>query len=250
MEVHHHSHPPAVAGHRKKWTHYFWEFLMLFLAVFCGFLAEYKLEHVIEHQREVKYIKSLVEDLKSDTATLRNYINVRKEKRIMMDSLLNLLSTDQHKKYGNETYFFARHVFQGAPFVSADGTMQQLKNAGNLRLIKNQDIISNILSYDASVRDLKEWDESDIRIRTTFREIGGTVFKADELYKTMDAEFRFVKPVNNPQLITSDQAIINNVAFQIQYLTLSCLGNTQRGTHLKTKAEKLITLLKDQYHLE
>jgi hypothetical protein len=29
-------------GHtsRKKWTHYFWEFLMLFLAVFCGFLAE------------------------------------------------------------------------------------------------------------------------------------------------------------------------------------------------------------------
>ena len=57
MEVHHHSHlasgethtssPPAGrAG--KKWTHYFWEFLMLFLAVFCGFLAEYQLEHTIE----------------------------------------------------------------------------------------------------------------------------------------------------------------------------------------------------------
>ena len=35
MEVHSHTHSP-----RKKWTHYFWEFLMLFLAVFCGFLAE------------------------------------------------------------------------------------------------------------------------------------------------------------------------------------------------------------------
>ena len=34
MEVHHHAHTS-----RKKWTHYFWEFLMLFLAVFCGFLA-------------------------------------------------------------------------------------------------------------------------------------------------------------------------------------------------------------------
>jgi len=42
MEVHQHAHTP-----RKKWTHYFWEFLMLFLAVFCGFLAEYKLEHTI-----------------------------------------------------------------------------------------------------------------------------------------------------------------------------------------------------------
>ncbi len=30
MEVHHHSHTA-----RKKWTHYFWEFLMLFLAMFC-----------------------------------------------------------------------------------------------------------------------------------------------------------------------------------------------------------------------
>ena len=56
MEVHHHSHtasPPAGrAG--KKWTHYFWEFLMLFLAVFCGFLAEYQLEHKIESDRLYK----------------------------------------------------------------------------------------------------------------------------------------------------------------------------------------------------
>ena len=50
MEVHHHAHT-----RRKKFRHYFWEFLMLFLAVFCGFLAEYWLEHIIEHQREKKY---------------------------------------------------------------------------------------------------------------------------------------------------------------------------------------------------
>jgi hypothetical protein len=30
MEVHAHAHTA-----RKKWTHYLWEFLMLFLAVFC-----------------------------------------------------------------------------------------------------------------------------------------------------------------------------------------------------------------------
>ena len=35
MEVHHHAHTP-----RKKWTHYFWEFFMLFLAVNCGFFVE------------------------------------------------------------------------------------------------------------------------------------------------------------------------------------------------------------------
>ena len=50
MEVHAHTHTP-----RKKWTHYFWEFLMLFLAVFCGFLAENQREHMVEHQRAKVY---------------------------------------------------------------------------------------------------------------------------------------------------------------------------------------------------
>ena len=59
MEVHHHTH--ATHG-KKNWKSYFWEFLMLFLAVFCGFLAEYQLEHVIEHQRE-KPGKSLLANL-------------------------------------------------------------------------------------------------------------------------------------------------------------------------------------------
>ncbi|HEY5969295.1 MAG TPA: hypothetical protein VIU35_15055 [Chitinophagaceae bacterium] len=244
MEVHAHTHTA-----RKKWTHYFWEFLMLFLAVFCGFLAEYQLEHVIENQREQKYVESLIQDLKTDTAHLETYINLRKEKRIMMDSLVLLLSTDKHKQFGNETYFFARQVFSGPPFVSTDGTMQQLKNAGNLRLIKNENIINNILAYDASVKELKEWDESDTRIKTTFREIGGLVFNADQLYKAMDSNFKYVRPTTNPQLITQDPITINNVAFQIQYISLSSLGNTQRGKALKEKAEKLIDLLKNQYHL-
>jgi hypothetical protein len=39
------------------------------------------------------------------------------------------------------------------------------------------------------------------------------------------------------------------VTFQIQYLSLSSMGNTQRGIALKEKAKKLIELLKHQYHL-
>lgn len=44
----------------KKWTHYFWEFLMLFLAVFCGFLAEYQLEHKIEETGRKGLLKPLL----------------------------------------------------------------------------------------------------------------------------------------------------------------------------------------------
>ncbi|MCF8429930.1 MAG: hypothetical protein K9G64_07335, partial [Bacteroidia bacterium] len=62
MEVHHHTHDQASPHHKKNWKNYFWEFLMLFMAVFCGFLAEYQLEHKIEKEREIQYIYSLIND--------------------------------------------------------------------------------------------------------------------------------------------------------------------------------------------
>ena len=55
MEVHAHTHTA-----RKKWTHYLWEFLMLFLAVFCGFLAENIREHAVERHREKQFIESFI----------------------------------------------------------------------------------------------------------------------------------------------------------------------------------------------
>ena len=69
MEVHAHTHTA-----RKKWTHYFWEFLMLFLAVFCGFLAEYQLEHKIEKERGRQYVISFYEDLVTDTSRFNSII--------------------------------------------------------------------------------------------------------------------------------------------------------------------------------
>ena len=61
MEVHHHAH-----SSRKKWTNYLWEFVMLFLAVFCGFLAEYQLEHKIEKERAEKYLQSMLLDVRTN----------------------------------------------------------------------------------------------------------------------------------------------------------------------------------------
>ncbi|MBK7679893.1 MAG: hypothetical protein IPJ29_10910 [Chitinophagaceae bacterium] len=76
MEVHAHTHTP-----RKKWTHYFWEFLMLFLAVFCGFLAEYQLEHKIEKEKGKQYIRSFYNDLKTDTVEFAILINKYENKK-------------------------------------------------------------------------------------------------------------------------------------------------------------------------
>src|SRR5262245_54140253 len=99
MEVHHHSHtsdpdPSTSSGHRgrKKFTHYLWEFLMLFLAVFCGFLAENIREHKIEREREKQFIKSLAGDIKADKEIIDNLIPGWSTKSLQSDSLMNLLA--------------------------------------------------------------------------------------------------------------------------------------------------------------
>ena len=152
MEVHHHAHPSTVSGHRKKWTHYFWEFLMLFLAVFCGFLAEYKLEHTIEHQRGKKYINTLAKDVELDIASLHETSVIKRKYVNYFDSLVYLLKQNNNSSL-KDIYFYARHLGRITEFKYHDRTIQQLKNSGSLRLIRNKDAADSITIYDS--QDIK-----------------------------------------------------------------------------------------------
>src|SRR5829696_2669137 len=118
MEVHAHTHSP-----RKKWSHYLWEFFMLFLAVFSGMLAEYKLEHIIEHQREKKYIHSLIKDVEMDLASLKNSYQNREIQIGYFDSL-RILMKKGYENDRNDVYFYARHIARPVPFQYHDRTIQ------------------------------------------------------------------------------------------------------------------------------
>src|SRR6185503_15814289 len=106
MEVHAHTHTA-----RKKWTHYFWEFLMLFLAVFCGFLAEYQLEHKIEADKEKQFIASMVKEIQSDTAQLHRVLR-DSDRKYALDTLAAILYTGDVKKIDtrNTYYLYRKYV--------------------------------------------------------------------------------------------------------------------------------------------
>jgi hypothetical protein len=154
MEVHHHAHTS-----RKKWTHYFWEFIMLFLAVFCGFLAEYKLEHVIEHQREKEYAKSLYDELYADSIVFSNKLQGRKSKEkdcdylisYIRDSSLTNLPRDFYPAYTVVFYLITSYTFE-----PKDGVLNQLKGSGSLRYFKSaslQKLFGELSVYINNVRD-------------------------------------------------------------------------------------------------
>src|SRR5215207_11050408 len=132
MEVHAHTHSP-----RKKWTHYFWEFLMLFLAVFCGFLAEYKLEHTIENQREKQYMVTMLEDLKSDTALLNFTMRYWDTINNSIDSVAHAVNVPATKIDDIKAYRHLVNSFNYYSFSPNDRTISQLKNSGGFRLIRN-----------------------------------------------------------------------------------------------------------------
>ncbi len=234
---------------KKNWKSYFKEFFMLFLAVFCGFLAENYRESLSAKKIEKEYILSLIEDLKTDTTNLSLYITFRKEKSVLMDSLAEMMLSSQRNLYGNQIYFLARQVFNEQAFFYSDGTIQQLKNAGNLRLLRKRNVVNALLTYEKKVKVLEGWDENDNRTKSTFREMGGKVFNSSELNKTMNSEMKFVMPTDNPQLITDDFATINEIAFQIHYLSKMTKGNSLRAEFLRNDAIQLLELIHAEYKL-
>ena len=154
MEVHHHAHLASGETHtsRKKWTHYFWEFLMLFLAVFCGFLAEYQLEHKIEKEREKYYVKTLYEDIKVDTSRLQDII---KEARFVIpkiDTFRSLVHHNDIEKIPTGTwYYFGRFGTRNFQVSLQHATLQQLLSSGGLRYFRKQNVVYAIAGYEQAL---------------------------------------------------------------------------------------------------
>ena len=129
---------------------------MLFLAVTLGFFVENQREHYIEHQREKQFIRSLFNDIKADTANIAKIINARTTKERMIDSLSSMMNSTHRMDFISPICPYAVLVGRTLPyrFIPNDGTIQQLKNSGALRLIRNRVVVDSIAKYDINVRNI------------------------------------------------------------------------------------------------
>ena len=248
MEVHAHSHTP-----RKKWTHYFWEFLMLFLAVFCGFMAENFREHQIEHKREKAYITSLIKDVELDTASLHLTYNVRKTYINYFDSLVFLLRQNDKSKL-NDIYFYARFLGRINEFKYHDRTIQQLKSSGSLRLIRNKKAADSITIYDNEAVKLvlnQQEIERNLRNDILYNALG-KIFNGYVWNDMADTSNKAIisRISSNPPLMTYDEKHINEFVIKVVYLkTAYRLTNGNIEEAIKT-AENLLVFLKKEYHIK
>ena len=246
MEVHHHSH-----SSRRKWTHYFWEFLMLFLAVFCGFLAEYQLEHKIEKEREFQYMKTLVEDLKADTANYNTTLRFWKQTDSIIVANRPFVKPPVGKENIIKAYSLAATLMNSDEFLYNDRTIEQLRGSGNFRLIRNDSISGSLIRYDSYIRNtLRSQENFSQDLLQHILHIQNEIFDSEIL----ESYFINNSAGNYEHLIKEINPFKNDLLFKyyneiflynyiVRYIILS-------ETRLHQQAIALIELIKKSYRLK
>jgi len=142
MEVHAHTHTE-----RKKWTHYFWEFFMLFLAVFLGFLVENQREHIVEKKRAHQFLQSMQVDVQSnihalDSLLIQDSLIIVNHEALVLWLLQDSITIDRAA--------FARTL--GAVwvrnFLVRKETYEQMKSSGSLRYVGDIEFLKKMMDYE------------------------------------------------------------------------------------------------------
>jgi hypothetical protein len=245
MEVHHHAHH----GHEKKtWKILFWEFFMLFLAVFCGFLAEYQLEHKIENDREAIYIKNLLEDLNDDLNSYANYNTKVAINKRAIDSLFILFKSPSRNIHLADIYFFARKItIQASTLIPNERTYEQMKNSGHLRLIQKRNTATAVSKYYLDIQGILQQNIVIVDKLTLYQVEMGNLFDAEMLWQIFNE--RQLPNNNNLRLLSEDPITINRYLTAAQYFIATQFRQNDRINEAAKKSRELIELIKKEYKL-
>jgi hypothetical protein len=242
MEVHHHAQHEG----KKSWKSYFSEFLMLFLAVFCGSMAEYYLEHRIEKERGTQYVQTMIEDMASDSIKINAAIKNGKEQKLGLDSLSALF---EKPSYNDSTvrkmYSLIRWVTGSNGVNFTKRTTTQLNNAGGMRLIPNKVSADEITSYMEAVDSL---DAQGVFVNQSFMELTKLTQKIFYLNSKniFGSQEDFLKSSTPIKLLNNDEKLFAEYNNLIFIFTRSTELYIDMMSKFKEKIPENIKILKEK----
>ena len=227
---------------------------MLFLAVFCGFLAEYQLEHILEHKREKQYIETMIQDIKEDTVKLNTALTDNIQKSFALDSLLNTIYTVPYNDSSLRSmyYFYKKYLGTRGGILFTKRTITQLKYSGGLRLIRDRNASDSIVVYDEYCEIVeRQSDAFADHYQAKAREFSSKIFDSKYLlnYNRNNID-NLLKTNIKVTLLSNDQNLIKEYANWI-YSAKSVLDNYifLLKTH-QQRAKRTIQYLKNEYALD
>ena len=152
----------AVSHHGKSWKGYLFEFILLFLAVFLGFLAENYRENISEKQQAEELAHNFYDELLTDSVGIQWYINARYQKDTALIALKNYVLDSSLEKVSRA---FVRNYYVGlflnSRFEPTDVLLQQLKNSGSLSYFKSKELQRLTGSLSECIARMRQADASD-----------------------------------------------------------------------------------------
>ncbi len=251
MEVHHHGH----VHEKKKWKEYLFQFFMLFLAVFCGFLAEYQLEHTIEHQREEQFMRSMVEDLKKDLILLKYESDLTVIQYTKLDSLTDMIYEGVLDPLPvSKMYELQRGYLFPRTLQMINRTELQLKNSGAMRLIRNKQVADSIISYWSTTELVYETRDAINVHRGKAKDISFALFSNKYYKHTEDFSLDFpLDPLKGPpELMNKSSVLLTEFANRVSHMSDLLKYNYKRGRldRQRGNATRLIQLIQKEYDLK
>jgi len=230
------------AGHvlLLKARDHFFDFILLFFAVFCGFMADNWRETMSEHQREKIFIRSIAEDISSDTLESEKTLTRLRMMNTGIDSVLVSLLDPSTIENSNEVFRLWTRNLGLEAFVSNDRTIQQLKSNGELRLIRKKEVSDRIMKYDQTLK--RYYTQS------------GLMYSAltDLTYYSQLFDFiSLSRNGNDPVPLTQQSRTMLNLAYAHLYLWKRGLeGLIGYLENVHTEGKELVTFIREQYRLK
>lgn len=254
MEVHHHPHDHHPHDHHApKWQSYLFQFFMLFLAVVCGFLAEWKLDLTIEKHRGKQFMESLVHDLAMDTMALSIGFPMKEARVKAIDSVFQFFKEHPNvNTIPGSIHRCIRRATWDRRYIRNSGTIDQLKNAGGMRLIRNRMVVDSIAVYDFEWARLDHYKEVYFANQQVGFNMIEKLLNANDLlawYGDNDSG------IAEEPLTPSDTNVRINTAYLNEYLNFlnrqknSTIQDDRNYRRLSQNADRLIKLIKREYRL-
>ena len=148
MEVHHPHHPT----HKKKWSEYIIEFVMLFAAVTLGFFAENVREHQIIEQKTHQNLRSVVLDLKEDSIFIQARIKEYENASIYLDKLNDLyleyqINNLSKNEYLDKVLLISDSLIFGNSFYINNSSYKNTIASGSFSNINSTELKRTISNY-------------------------------------------------------------------------------------------------------
>jgi hypothetical protein len=261
MEVHHH---PQLEHKPKPWKEYLLEYFMIFLAVMTGFFAESYREHLSERSKEHEYMVNIKKDLKADTANINIWVPALLKRIAGFDTLVACLEVHGPVKNGSDMYYFARLASRNSTFEPSDNTILEMKSSGNLRLIRNRDIVNGLMDFERDIAQYANLFDIEGKENILSYPLLGELFNAaifdkmvsvgntsltEQEYATGSAN-NMTRPPGNPQLLSYDKQKINLLIYYLHQRKSSFMGEIRRLIVQKELVEKLIRQINEEYKLQ